>query len=444
VNGDTRLKALGPFLEFSCSTQGWQFAAARPFYSRVDNPAAGARRQEFFWPVGEARLRAPESNWRFLVWFGLDYDATNDLSRYRVRLFPFYFQGRDDRDETYHGVFPLGGSVHEFIGLDKIDFVLFPLHSTSAKDDLRTTNWLWPLISKTTGDGIYRARFFPFYGRSIKVGTYDKRFVLWPLWTQARYDDPRGLGYSWILFPLWGHTHLPDQETYWLLPPLFRYSHGDRGHVVFCPWPFYQKMHLVRQGQTVYRKLYFWPLWGQREIGNIHTTFALWPIVWNENATAGNRSQHRVQVVPFVDSVAVREAQGAATNVVERRFKFWPLLNYRREGDQARLRLPELWPFPDAGAVDRNWAPLWTLFERQARGDDVDVELLWGLYNARYRDGEAVHRSLFPLWRWSRDAETNASQWDVLMGLIGRSTEGSQSSWRLLYFFDLGDRETVP
>lgn len=428
VRGDTRVKAAGPFFEWASSTQGMRLVAVRPFYSEVEDPAGERALQDYLWPVATRRKIGDEEQSRYAVFFSFKHGEERPDRRYRFWLLPFYFQGRDAEGARYRAVFPFGGTIREFIGRDEISFVLFPLRSTSALNDLRTSNWLWPFISTTTGDGVERRRVFPFYGRSIREGQYDKRFVLWPFWTDVEYFFEGSAGRGFILFPITGHMKLEDQETWWLLPPFFRYTKGEKGTRLFAPWPFVQ-----RETGPV-EKLYLWPLWGQKKVGNHERDFYLWPLIWDETTLRGGERQDRFMVVP----VYFHSTQGIPGEAPrERSVKVWPLFSYQRSGEDARFRSLELWPLADHGAVERNWAPLWTLYSSVRHEGNVDRELLWGLHRDQRRGDDSRFWSLFPLWDWRRTPEERS--WSILKGLIGRTRADSHVSWRVLFFFSFGD-----
>lgn len=442
VNGDTRLKALGPFFEMGQSTQGMKLLAVRPFYSSVEAPATESSAKDYVWPLGTHRRNHDEERSRYLIFFSFRHQqpphAETAKRRYRFWLLPFYFQGRDAKGLEYRAVFPLGGTIREFGGMDEIKFVLFPLRSTSRLNDLEASNWLWPLISETTGEGVHRKRFFPFYGRSTREGRFDKKFVLWPVWTSARYEYPNGSGGGHILFPLYGHMKMEDQETWWVLPPIFRFTEGRKLDLVYCPWPFFQKA----KGED-YEKFYLWPLYGRKEVGDFRRTFVFWPIVWDEENLREGEVQERFIIAPFWLS----ERQGLPADrdncrptPSRRLHKLWPVYSYRRIGEDSRLRVPELWPFAEAAAVERNWAPFWSLYLRTRHGGNTDTELLWGLYRSQRREDGSRFRSLFPVFETEREGPDSRS-WSVLKGLVGGERSGSQRSFRLLYFFRFGDDE---
>ena len=441
VHGHTRQRALGPLWENASSTQGWHLAALRPFYSGYELPAEEIAGQDYLWPLATRRQRGNEDLDRYLIFFNFrhdDPDRTTGKRRYRFWLLPFYFQGRDKDGINYKAIFPLGGTIREFAGRDEINFILFPLRVTSKLNDLRSSSWLWPIASRTTGDGVDMRRLFPLYGRYTRVGAYEKKFILWPFWTQARYDYRKSSGKGFILFPLFGHMKLTDQETWWLLPPFGRYTKGEKMDRLYAPWPF------IQYSRGPVDKLFIWPLWGHKKVGGLERTFYLWPIFWDEHITRGEEVEHRVIAAPFFMNLRSSSLTQPEQPPRIRASKVWPLYSYRRVEQDSRFRMLELWPFSEAAAVERNWAPWWSIITRNRHGNNRDWEVLWGLYRQAAREDGGRYWSLFPLFERYREGDGSRG-WSILKGLLGSEGLDSQRQFRLLYFMRFGkDPERAP
>jgi len=441
-DGSQHATAAGPFFETLTTTNGGEAEAVRPFFSTAQktNPVFFATR-DFVWPVAGQWFYDNESVSRFLFFMKYNHDLTNDAPRYRVWRPPFWFSGRDANGTNYWALFPIYGSIHEFVGRDTISFVLWPIYSTSTLKDIETVNWLWPVYSSTSSkDGrIRRHRVFPIYSYNYQRDQFTKRSVLWPVWTSVRYDYPDEKGGGWILFPLYGRLKTGHENTAWVLPPFFRFSTGPEFKKVLCPWPFLQ----FERGKD-YRKSYVWPLWGHKKAGNVDSTFYAWPFIWDDYMERGAYQDHLVVVAPFYRHYVTMVKGDADTPslVTERQEKVWPLFNYRHRNGVSKFHTLDLWPFAENDHVDRNWAPLWTVYSQTWAGDKTDSQFLWGLYRHQQRGDEADYLSVFPLFSRLRDDEDNHYRsWSLLKGLLGRDKTDHGTSWRLLYFLRFGNTE---
>lgn len=435
VHGHDRLRAAGPFFERTRDpATDRRFFAARPLYAQVSDPKSRWTYRDVCWPLAAGKSLDKEMSWRVaLVWYQ-DFDTSDPHSRWRLWALPFYFQGRDAQGRAYAAVFPVGGRIREFLWLDRVDFVLWPLWVQLAQSGVRSNTVLWPIFSETKGKGIYRVRVFPIYGRSAQRDAYVKKFVLWPIFTSARYNYPRSSGYGFMLVPLYGQIRLTDQESYLFLPPLFRYTRGERQNLVNAPWPFVQ----IGWGET--RRLWLWPLYGRQRRPGVATDFALWPIGWRERIDRPGAVFRAWKVLPFVqyERETLRRPPPGEPEVSKRYLRVWPLFSYERRGAESRLRALELLPFRNPPPVERSWAPLWTLFETTALGDARDTELLWGLYRRQTRGDRAARTSVFPLieWQWIRAAPGAPPErsWSVLKGLLAVESWEACRHVRVLYF----------
>jgi hypothetical protein len=444
LHTDTVFRALGPLIERARSPdQQRGLVAVRPFYGRFENEATGQIYRDVLWPVAGGHQLGHDNNWRYLLAFWKNTDNTDPDSRYRLWVLPIYFQGRNEEGEGYAAVFPLGGRIDGILGLDRTFFVLFPVYANSTDGSVESQSWFWPIWARSDGNTFHSFRVFPFYGRAEKDGQFKKRFVLWPFWTSARYDYPKSSGGGFILFPLFGRLRLTDQQTVWVIPPLFRFSTGEKRNLTYCPWPFYQ-----RASGPDYSKLYLWPLWGRKQQAEYRHHFVLWPIVSWDRERRNKAEVRRWSVMPVYQHFVTRpwvDAGMAPARPTGRYVKVWPLFSYERQDDQRRFRTLALWPARNPGPVERSWAPLWTLYDGKKAGPNADTEVLWGLYRRQRRGAEYRYHSLFPLYQAERrqEAGREGRAWSVLKGLVGYQREGTQKSVRLLYFIRLG-RKPVP
>ncbi len=395
---------LNPFVE-NLQTEEGSFFAVRPFYSHTVVEEGDI--QDVLWPLYSRKSFKDEKTSRALIfWWTHTFDAQKESPRNRNWLLPFYFQGRDANDEKYFAIFPLGGTIHEFLGRDRIAFFLFPMVGKSQINDVKTTSILWPIYSRTRGEGIRRDRVFPILGKSTLEGKYEKRFVLWPFWTSANYFYPGDSGKTWILFPICGRADLENEKTLWVIPPFFRFTQGTKQNRTYCPWPFFQRLESPERN-----KFWVWPLWGRDQyVGGVQKTFALWPFLWSEKSEEEACVKTRKLALPFFYSN--RETVNDET--VSKGWKIWPLMSWKRDENASRFRMLELWPI-ESGPVERNWTPLWTLYKRTNDDGLICKDLLWFAWHSERSDAE------------------DQSEWSLLKGLLSYRKEGEARSVRIFW-----------
>ncbi len=406
---------LNPFYE-NLETDTGSFFAVRPFYSHTVVEEGEIR--DFLWPVYSRKSFKNEQTSRALIfWFTHNFEADAEAPRDRHWLFPFVFQGQDVNDENYFALFPLGGTIYEFLGRDRIAFFLFPIFGKSQINDVKTTSVFWPIYSHTRGEGIRRDRVFPIIGKSVLEGKYEKKFVLWPLWTSAKYFYPDDSGTSWILFPLCGRAKMDNERTLWVIPPLFRFTQGVKQDRLYCPWPFIQKIK-----SEWHDKFYVWPLWGydQYKSGLNHKTFLFWPFLWSERTEQAHLTKTRRMAVPFflLERSFLNEKGVPKEEQVEvsRYWRIWPLMSWQREQGASRFRMLELWPIKDSAPIERNWTPFWTLYKRTNVDGLIRKDVLWFI------------------WHSEKEVAVDHAEWSLLKGLLSYKKEGEARNVRVLWF----------
>ena len=398
-------------------TNGAFFYAWRPFYSSSEE---GERwRKDYLWPLYTKKGFQDEQYSRFLF-FGYSNDFSPDTDRHRTWVIPFYFQGTSAEGQDYLAIFPIGGTIHEFLGRDKVSFVLFPVYVKSQINDVYSTSYLWPIASKTTGEGIDRFRIWPFYLRSTLEDEYVKKSVMWPIWNTVEYTNDRNPGGGFILVPIYGRVITEQAVNYWWLAPVFRYMNSDEQWIVHAPWPFIQ----LAGGEMT--KRIFWPVYGKKHLGTLTRQYLFWPILWNNKTEYALYEQHRRFIVPiFVQQsdIVTKPMEGHEVgDALSRYWKLWPLMSYERNLDRSRFRFLDLWPMRNTPGIERNWAPWWTLYKRTNVEGEIGHHALWGLY--RQTSGD------------------DRFEWSLLKGFAGYKKTETNRRYRFLFIWFGGGEES--
>ena len=386
---------VGPLLEGTRLESGDSLLAVRPFYSRETAGDEPFRRvTDVLWPLGTFRRRDDLLSWRFLPCYGTGHEAPGANGAYRFRLFPIYFQGRTRAGEDYAALFPIYGEIQDFLGFGEARFVLFPLYGTSLKRETRTRSVLWPFYLTRHGPEIDQFRLWPLYGERRVGGSHahTRHLFLWPLWSDVHMDNETVRGHGFVLFPLFGRSRFERtgrglEEGWTVLPPFFSAVRGADGYrSLHAPWPFIRQLDDQDK-----RARHWWPLYGSTTNSMRSDWYALWPVLSGSVARRPQETVRQFAITPlfFRERRTVPSAApGETPRVTDAYDRLWPLFSWQRNEHGSQLRIPELTLFRRSAPIERNFAPLWSLFVRRQRADGARVtDLLWGLA-AWGRDGQ--------------------------------------------------------
>lgn len=340
-------------------------------------------------------------------------------------LFPILLTGSHPVEGRYLYVFPFGGTLKGLLGKDEAAGVLFPLYGWARNGENESHHVLWPLISWTSGGGHEGWRFLPFFGHFKKVRpdgevAFNRWTVLWPFFHYAEEGtNSRNPFSSFFLFPFWGQTRSGWMDDDTILWPLFRWWHDKRSEYreYRVPFPFF----IFGTGPDQFR-CDFWPFYGYRERGGYTRHFWLWPVGRYERQETEEYRDTRVWFLPLLwtHDRTYLDSAGKPTGEEDTKRHIWPLLRWesRRDGS-FDVRFPAILWFSDPQwNFETILGPLWRLFryQRDSAGHER-LDLLLGLYSSRTRAG-------------------GESRWDLLGGLVGRSSTPEGSKTRVLWFLE--------
>ncbi len=382
AEGAFRLR-VGPFFEYgSREGRGMTRLAVRPFFAwEEDRRNPPDRDMEVVWPLSHFGWRGDAFHWRVVMTFWNDEDRTDRLTRdYSLAILPLWVNGRDGED-AYWGLFPIWGRMPKFLLLEDFRWRLFPLwlsYRTGGTQGVGRTYVLWPFFSLKHDDDAARWGLWPLYGTK-RERARDSRYVLWPFWNDQTFHAPNHNGGAWMLWPLAERIDADTEQGWGLLPPLFRWSETtDGAFLLRCPWPLFERYRDRRE--STWRA---WRFWGMTHRGTRDGWWFLHPIVVSERQRTESRFVRRFRVWPFyVDEETVAYDIRGRARTQHRHFRVWPFYaSDWHEGEGLRRRALALFPIREVPAVERNWAPFWTLYTatREPGSGEVLHELFWGL-----------------------------------------------------------------
>ena len=381
---------LGPFFEYRRAEPGdATFWAVRPLFSRLDDPATRTADTDVLWPLVSLRSHADAAWWNALVaFYG---DAREDPPAWSFNFVPLVFCGHDRKEAGYWGVFPLYGHHPHFGLMDDWTFALWPVWHTYTVKGVRSHAVLWPFFTwrddPRAGVGVW-----PFYGQARQRES-DHGYALWPLVTWASYDEDRdtsGAGHSWWFLPFYGEVRRARESQTMVLPPFFSHARTPTATRWRLPWPLVEL-----QESSTRDRISVWPLWEQvrgyayvdkgKSRPEERTWRVGWQLVENTVLETDRSRETRFNLFPFVtwERRWTKPKEGGAPVPKDAYFRFWPLWSSETVDGRTRCRTLELMPIRHNEGVERNWAPFWSLWEKDERPD-----------------GRTRHSLLFNLVHW--------------------------------------------
>ncbi len=332
------------------------YYAVRPFWSTE------AEVTDVLWPV----FTSHRDWWRFCYFMNWQRAAETD-GGYQFSLLPIWFNGRDEKGESYAGLFPIAGYHPHLLMMRDVKFGLWPLwhqyKKPRGRDWLTTNSVLFPFVSWRS-DGAWS--FWPFYGLN-KQRESDHQYALWPLVTWASYREDRdtaGAGYSWMVFPLFSQVERARETQTSFLPPFFSFATTAQSRRVRSPWP------LVEYERTPSRqRLSVWPFYERTVTRGYHhgqeeTRVTRFGWKWIE------LYDDETRVFPFW--VSSKDY-----------FRLWPFWESETTDGVTEGRFLSLMPIRHTPAVKRNWSKFWTFYESRSCPLYTDHSLFWGIIRWR-------------------------------------------------------------
>jgi len=402
----------------------------RPLFTYHRAPQIKHRQLEVLWPVGRFRKDGHQWHDRILpvYWnFGnTGKDELREPARSSLFLFPIFVR-RTGSPGKGLAIFPFYGSLDNFLGTDRVEFVMFPLYVGTERGARKSNHVVWPLFGWGSGQDAYWYRVFPFYYKGVRKGYYDRNTVLWPFFNSGTElidtGRPRHSVFFWPFYGKWTR----DQAVGWTVAwPFFRFNRDDlKGtgeHNVL--WPFYQ--HWWSPGHEGWR---IWPLYGQFESspkasGSYQkSTFVLWPFFWDREYAYLNEVHRELRFVPIYHHGTWSDPEGGGS-----RWMVWPLMDAeshaRGSGKFAVLSVFPIRIWNDA--AHQRWAILISPYIRWWWADGrVREHSILGIYRRYAAPG--FSRWTIPLLYSRRRSDEGALD-QFLLGLIRYEAEATGAS----------------
>ena len=365
-------------------TEDKEVVLFRPFAARYKYNLHGNYREENYllYPLGREYRQKDHLYWSTLL--GLfNYELRETDRRLQEGAFyPFYFFKKGfSKEADYAAIWPLGGTVKNFLGRDQSDWFLWPLW-VKTKNNGTINYWFpWPFLNKCTGnaDGF---GFWPLGGHFFQKDVYDKRYVLWPLFYHHVYFQDNAIKKGFL--PFYAYECSPNIKDLSIFWPIWghRWEKTPRYEEYRILWPLWV------QGRGVERNVNRWaPFYTHSENKRLkhEKTWYLWPLIkhqrWEEHGVDIQQEQFMYFIFWHQEQKDCKTKKFLA-----RKTHFWPFYSYW-ENNQGCKQLQMLSPFEvffqGNKVVQDVYTPLFSLYRYNENSYGVEQSFLFNMFREK-------------------------------------------------------------
>jgi hypothetical protein len=424
---------VGPIFFHRHQTDGKDIRGFRPLFLTTRTGEAVER--NLFYPLFTWKSQPGYSSFSFFHLIEHQSNAGDTRPRNdRFDIWPVYFSRHaSDPEKSYQAFFPIGGTLKNRLGRERISFVLWPLYMQTEKKGRVVTNTPWPIIRSYSGPGYDGFEVWPLFGRNTHAGDYDHRFYLWPLFHYSLdnmaapvpdkrvvaipfYASASGPGYisQTYVWPFFGYTHRTQPDVY-----------DERRYF----WPF------LVQGRGSERMVNRWaPFYTHSIVKGNEKTWYLFPLYRHMDWQSDGLQQDKRQFLFFLYWSLQQRSLTNPAAAPAHKTHVWPLFTSWDNG-AGRRQVQALSPFEVLFSrnekIRQLWSPLFALYQYDRQPDTtVRHTFLWNAITWR-RSPDSREFHLGPLFETKQDPELK--RWSIGCGLFGfrRATGGS---WRPFLF----------
>jgi hypothetical protein len=413
----SRLEILGPLFSRERAGATSLYTVAPLFYYLTEGSATEA---EFLYPFGQYKTGSGDIRFNLIPFSSYRNEVLPEGAS-AWQFFPLY-GGRTATGERYGGVFPFYGTYKERFGRDRGFFCLWPLYASSVAEDTYRYSILWPFFSYATG-GEQALTFWPFGGKIIKPGVYEKYYALWPFVNNQRLkldtEDPQTIN---SVLPFYARETSNTSYRKSILFPFFTHYHQDKGNYDQwdTPWPF-----IVRGDGEKYTLRNYFPFYYNRQEADKSRWAIFWWLYDRRTDTSDGGWELSYRYLFFSTFTTTIDAQGKW----QEKSRIWPLCFSTSHEGFSHFHAPE--PiFLTSPGFDRLFGPWLYLWSQDRKDSFRQGKAFWGMY--RWQEDQNYH-----LWELGfladRETTANTSRFRLLSGLVTWERDGNLRRLKMLY-----------
>jgi len=453
-----------------------------PLFSSITRrlPGGTEKRADFPWPLltYDSRRSSDSSTYesRFMltpiVWWRKKVTPTSFLTvkqilpvyfssnqgegRGYVVVFPFFWYGKNarvfipfysPRRQDFFGIFPFYGDFRGLWGRDRIRFYLWPLLTVSEKEEMRAIHFPWPFLGMYKDGGLKGAKLWPLAAYVKKPGDFERAFFLWPLGHYRKRFHPvsgEEIAKTILFLPFYAAIDMPHFTLRYYFPVYGKLQGANRVTTSYF-FPLFSQTRDLKTGATETRILEFilrwrkggdrslfefFPFYSHDETDAKERSYVLFPLYTNYRDSDDKVEFTRRRLLPFYIN---KEKTWIDEKETDKQIIFAPFYGTFKERDDSQLfRIFWLFSYSPGGPVERNFAPLWTVFERRVDSTGrIELNALWHLftyYEDAYRKKWEINPFLLSYKKSREEVAIN-----LLGGILGYEKAHNRHALKLLF-----------
>jgi len=433
INERKRLNFLGPFLEEAYCCDNKSYATLRPFWIQFSDNKQRTKDTHVLYPLINVHESPELERWNILnliEWSRICVDGKNVDQH--VRILPFYVLRRTGNPDTsYEGLFPLGGSIRNFWGINAT-WAWFPFYIRIDRGDVMRHGLFWPFIRWQEGPCAGGAALWPLMGHFYKTGSYRSSYFLWPFIYRNEEDlDKPAPSLKHGFLPFYAYHCSKNKQSTTALWPFFKHieSYHPPYQEYHFPWPFF----VQARGENRYINRWA-PVYSHSVINDVQKEWFMWPLIRHKTWKESGLCIDQQQFFFFLLWTQRQYHPDCPSGPFSQKTHLWPLYSYWDNAcgqKQFQLFSPLEALFPTNRIVQKLYTPLFAIYRfcQDVPGytrhsflfDFISIE-------------NTPYRSQFTL-AFLFDAECCAdySRFQILKGLLGIEKKNGKKSLRILW-----------